>query len=202
MIIQRAEEKVQVTGSVQRYQAGIAINAETFSILIDGIYNDKVLAAVREPLFNAVDSHTEAGCRDKPIIIHSPTDLEPWYSVRDGGLGMDFDMVTQTFMMLGSSTKRESNELIGAKGIGSKAPFTVTDMFTVTSVKNGMKTVYSVHKNEGIPEVVPLHESKTTEEMALKFNSTSILLRHLNIVRLLSNVFGMQSFHTRSMTRL
>lgn len=172
MIIQRAEEKVQVSGSVQRYQAGIAINAETFSILIDGIYNDKVLAAVREPLFNAVDSHTEAGCRDKPIIIHSPTDLEPWYSVRDGGLGMDFDMVTQTFMMLGSSTKRESNELIGAKGIGSKAPFTVTDMFTVTSVKNGMKTVYSVHKNEGIPEVVPLHESKTTEEngVEIKFN--------------------------------
>lgn len=172
MIIQRAEEKVQVTGSVQRYQAGIAINAETFSILIDGIYNDKVLAAVREPLFNAVDSHTEAGCREKPIIIHSPSDLEPWYSVRDRGLGMDFDMVTQTFMMLGSSTKRESNELIGAKGIGSKAPFTVTDMFTVTSVKNGIKTVYSVHKNEGIPEVVPLHETETDEEngVEIKFN--------------------------------
>lgn len=172
MIIQRAEEKVQVSGSVQRYQAGIAINAETFSILIDGIYNDKVLAAVREPLFNAVDSHTEAGCREKAIIIHSPTDLEPWYSVRDSGLGMDFNMVTQTFMMLGSSTKRESNELIGAKGIGSKAPFTVTDMFTVTSIKDGIKTVYSVHKNEGIPEVVPLHESKTEEEngVEIKFN--------------------------------
>ncbi|AKJ74470.1 hypothetical protein SP21_83 [Salmonella phage 21] len=55
------QEKVQVSGSVQRYQAGIAINAETFSILIDGIYNDKVLSAVREPLFDAVDSHTEAG---------------------------------------------------------------------------------------------------------------------------------------------
>lgn len=172
MIIQRAEEKVQVSGGVQRYQAGIALNAETFSILIDGIYNDKVLAAVREPLFNAVDSHTEAGCVDKVIIIHSPTDLEPWYSVKDSGLGMDFSMVTQTFMMLGSSTKRDSNELIGAKGIGSKAPFTVTDMFTVTSVKDGIKTVYSVHKNEGIPEVVPLHESKTEEEngVEIKFN--------------------------------
>ncbi len=172
MIIQRAEEKVQVTGSVQRYQAGIAINAETFSILIDGIYNDKVLAAVREPLFNAVDSHTEAGCREKAIVIHSPTDLEPWYSVRDSGLGMDFNMVTQTFMMLGSSTKRDSNDLIGAKGIGSKAPFTVTDMFTVTSIKDGIKTVYSVHKNEGIPEVVPLHESQTEEEngVEIKFN--------------------------------
>lgn len=172
MIIQRAEEKVQVTGSVQRFQAGIAINAETFSILIDGIYNDKVLAAVREPLFNAVDSHTEAKCKDKPIIIHSPTDLEPWYSVRDQGLGMSFDMVTQTFMMLGDSTKRASNELVGAKGIGSKAPFTVTDMFTVTSVKDGLKTIYSVHKNEGIPEVVPLHEERTEEGngVEIKFN--------------------------------
>lgn len=172
MIIERNEKKVEVSTNVKRYQAGIAINAETFSILIDGIYEDKILAACREPLFNAVDAHTEAGCRDKPIIIHSPTDLEPWYSVKDGGIGMDFDMVTQTFMMLGSSTKRESNDLIGAKGIGSKAPFTVTDMFSVISVKDGTKTVYSVHKDQGIPEVVPLHESKTIEEngVEIKFN--------------------------------
>lgn len=172
MIIERNEKKVEVSTNVKRYQAGIAINAETFSILIDGIYEDKILAACREPLFNAVDAHTEAGCRDKPIILHSPTDLEPWYSVKDGGIGMDFDMVTQTFMMLGSSTKRESNELIGAKGIGSKAPFTVTDMFSVISIKDGTKTVYSVHKDQGIPEVVPLHESKTLEEngVEIKFN--------------------------------
>ncbi|AUE23228.1 rIIa protein [Raoultella phage Ro1] len=69
MIIERNEKKVEVSTNVKRYQAGIAINAETFSILIDGIYEDKILAACREPLFNAVDAHTEAGCRDKPIII-------------------------------------------------------------------------------------------------------------------------------------
>lgn len=172
MIIERNEKKVEVSANVPRYQASIAINPETFSILIDGIYEDKILAACREPLFNAVDAHTEAGCLEKPIVIHSPTDLEPWYSVKDGGIGMDYNMVTQTFMMLGASTKRESNELIGAKGIGSKAPFTVTDMFSVISIKDGTKTVYSVHKDRGIPEVVPLHESKTIEGngVEIKFN--------------------------------
>lgn len=172
MIIQRSDNKVQVTGNVERYQASIAMNPETFSILIDGIYKDKPLAAVREPLFNAVDAHTEAGCSDKPIIIHSPTDLEPWYSVKDTGLGMDHEMVTRTFMMIGESTKRNSNDLIGAKGIGSKAPLAVTDMFTVVSVKDGVKTTYSVHKNSGIPEVVPLFSCETTEEngVEVKFN--------------------------------
>lgn len=202
MIIERNEKKVEVSTNVKRYQAGIAINAETFSILIDGIYEDKILAACREPLFNAVDAHTEAGCRDKPIIIHSPTDLEPWYSVKDGGIGMDFDMVTQTFMMLGSSTKRESNDLIGAKGIGSKAPFTVTDMFSVISIKDGTKTVYSVHKDQGIPEVVPLHESKTIEEngVEIKFNVDPAETEKYR--RAIISCLRYAKFLTRSMTHL
>ena len=32
MIIERNEKKVEVSTNVKRYQAGIAINAETFSI--------------------------------------------------------------------------------------------------------------------------------------------------------------------------
>ncbi|AKJ74629.1 hypothetical protein SP19_138 [Salmonella phage 19] len=32
--------------------------------------------------------------------------LKLWYSVRDGGLVMDFDVVTQTFMMSGSQSTR------------------------------------------------------------------------------------------------
>lgn len=172
MIIGHTYEKASVSSNAERFAASIAITPETFSILIDGIYKDKELAASREPLFNAVDAHTVAGNQHLPIVIHSPTDLEPYYSVRDFGPGMDYNMVTQTFMMLGCSTKRDSNDLIGAKGIGSKAPLCVTDMFSVVSIQNGKRSTYSVIKNAGIPEVVPLNETNTVEAdgVEIRFN--------------------------------
>ena len=163
MIVTREYTEATVSANVESYAGGIALNAETFRIIISGIYKDKRLAAVREPLFNALDSHIESNKRDVPIMIHSPTNLEPWFSVQDFGLGMDKEMVTKTFMVLGISTKRENNDVVGAKGIGSKAPWAYTDMFTVTSVHNGIRTAYSAYLHKGLPRIAVLNESETTD---------------------------------------
>ncbi|QEQ94852.1 hypothetical protein pEaSNUABM56_00052 [Erwinia phage pEa_SNUABM_56] len=163
MIVNREYTEASVSANVESYAGGIALNAETFRIVISGIYKDKRLAAVREPLFNAFDSHIESKKTDVPIEIHSPTNLEPWFSVRDFGLGMDKEMVTKTFMILGVSTKRNNNDVVGAKGIGSKAPWAYTDMFTVTSIHNGQKTAYSAYLHKGLPRIAVLNESSTTE---------------------------------------
>lgn len=163
MIVTREYTEAKVSSSVETYDGGIALNAETFRIIISGIYKDKKLAAVREPLFNALDSHIESGKKDIPIEIHSPTNLEPWFSVRDFGMGMDKEMVTKTFMVLGVSTKRNNNEVVGAKGIGSKAPWAYTDLFTVTSIHNGTKTAYSAYLHKGLPRISILNEVETDE---------------------------------------
>lgn len=163
MIINREHTEAAVSSNVEVYAGGIALNAETFDIIISGIYRDKLLAACREPVFNAIDSHIQAGNIDTAIQIHSPTSLEPWFSVKDSGVGMDKDTVTKLFMMLGMSTKRDSNEMVGAKGIGSKAPFAYTDMFTVTSVFDGVQTAYSVYKDRGLPKIAVL-SSVASEE--------------------------------------
>lgn len=163
MIVNREYTEASVSANVESYAGGIALNAETFRIIISGIYKDKRLAAVREPLFNAFDSHIESNRKDVPIQIHSPTNLEPWFSVRDFGLGMDKEMVTKTFMVLGISTKRDNNDVVGAKGIGSKAPWAYTDMFTVTSIHNGTRTAYSAYLHKGLPRIAVLNESSTTE---------------------------------------
>ena len=163
MIVGNNYTEAAVSQNVETYSSSIALNAETFNIIMSGIYNDKLLAAVREPIFNALDSHTEAGVKERAIKIHTPTTLEPWFCVQDFGMGMSKDTVTKLFMSLGTSTKRESNELVGAKGIGSKAPFAITDMFNVTSVYDGTRTSYSVYKDKGIPKVAVLSAQETTE---------------------------------------
>lgn len=163
MIVNRDYTEATVSANVESYAGGIAMNAEMFRMIISGIYKDKRLAAAREPLFNAFDSHIEAGKEDVPIVIHSPTNLEPWFSVQDFGLGMNKETVTKLFMIMGTSTKRENNNVVGAKGIGSKAPWAYTDMFTVTSIHNGTKTVYSAYLHKGLPRIAVLAESETEE---------------------------------------
>lgn len=163
MIINSNLTEATVSQNVETYSSSIALNAETFDIIISGIYKDKLLAAVREPLFNALDSHIEAAKESTAIKIHAPTNLEPWFSVQDFGIGMSKETVTRLFMSLGTSTKRNSNKVVGAKGIGSKAPFAITDMFTVTSVFEGVRTSYSVYKDRGIPKIGVLSSEPTVD---------------------------------------
>ena len=75
MIVNSNETKAVLTGNMEVTRGSISLNKETFGLIIKGIYEDKVLASCREPIFNAVDSHVESGRGDVPIIIHSPTEL-------------------------------------------------------------------------------------------------------------------------------
>ena len=98
-------------------------SAKAFKILSDGLYSNKIKAVIRELSCNAVDSHVAANKADTPFEVHLPTVLEPWFSVRDFGLGLDGDQVENIYTTYFESTKTESNDFIGALGLGSKSPF-------------------------------------------------------------------------------
>lgn len=166
-----------VSKKVETHQATISMTPEVFDIMISGIYSDKMSAPIRELICNARDSHVEAGV-SLPIQIHAPTALEPWFSVKDQGLGMSKEMVTKTYMCFGTSTKRESNDLIGAKGIGSKSPFALIDAFQVSSVYNGTKSSYSVYKDKGLPNIAVVHSQETDERngVEVKFSISPKLI--------------------------
>ena len=66
-------------------------SAKAFKILSDGLYSNKIRAIVRELSCNAVDSHVAADKENVPFEVHLPTMLEPWFSVKDFGIGLDND---------------------------------------------------------------------------------------------------------------
>lgn len=115
--------------------------------LLTNLYSNKVLAVIRELSTNALDSHRAAGVTE-PIQVHLPTVLHPFFEVVDFGLGMSVDDLTQTYAFYGSSTKRDSNDYNGVMGIGSKAPLTYTDQFTIEAIKNGLKVNAAVSRSE------------------------------------------------------
>jgi hypothetical protein len=139
-------------------------SAKAFNILSSGLYANKVRAIIRELSCNAVDSHVAAGRSETPFDVHLPTTLEPWFAIRDYGTGLSHEQVTNIYTTYFESTKTNSNDFIGALGLGSKSPFSYTDNFTVTAIKDGIKGIYSAFINaEGVPSIAKMGEEETTE---------------------------------------
>lgn len=147
--------------------------AKSFEILSGGLYSDAILAVVRELSCNAWDSHVEAGKGTVPFKIHLPNQLEPFLSIRDFGLGLCEDDVLNLYTTYFESTKTNSNDYIGALGLGSKSPFAYADNFEVTSIFNGTQTLYSVFLNEsGIPTIAKMGDHPTDETNGLEVKLT------------------------------
>jgi hypothetical protein len=139
-------------------------SAKAFSILSSGLYANKIRAIIRELSCNAVDSHTAAGKIDTPFDVHLPNQLDPYFSIRDYGTGLTHDQVTNIYTTYFESTKTDSNAFIGALGLGSKSPFSYTDNFTVTAIKDGKKGIYSAFINEqGVPSIALMMQEDTDE---------------------------------------
>lgn len=150
-------------------------SAKAFKILSDGLYSNKIRAIIRELSCNAVDSHVGAGKADVPFEVHLPTVLEPWFSVRDFGMGLDGHQVVNIYTTYFESTKTDSNAFIGALGLGSKSPFSYTENFTVTAIKNGVQRIYSAFINEqGVPSIAEMGEELTDQGngVEVKFSVT------------------------------
>lgn len=134
------------------------------SVLTD-LYSDTMLAVIREYSTNARDAHIDAGKADVPIEISTPSPLNPVFKVKDFGIGLSLDDIRNVYSKYGASTKRGSDTVNGMLGLGAKAALTYTSSFTIVAVKDGVKNIVSVGRNEegsGYMEIV--HTSPSTED--------------------------------------
>lgn len=156
------EAVISNVGEVGEFR--IRNSAKAFKILSDGLYANKIRAIIRELSCNAVDSHTAAGNENTPFDVHLPNHIEPWFSIRDYGVGLSHDQVVNIYTTYFESTKTDSNAFIGALGLGSKSPFSYTDNFTVTAIRNGRRGIYTAFINDqGVPSIALMMESQTEE---------------------------------------
>lgn len=148
----------------------VEITADAFRALTTNIYPDKIKAIIRELSTNAADSHTIAKTK-KPFDVHLPNPIEEYFRIRDYGTGISPEKIRFVYTKLFKSDKKDTNELIGCIGIGSKTPFHYGDGFTVTSYYNGKKYLYSAYLNQsGCPTLAKITEVETDEENGLEIN--------------------------------
>jgi hypothetical protein len=151
-------ETVAVIGGKRKRNFSVKQSAHAFRIMSDALYSDKPRAVVRETISNAIDAHVRAGKLDVPIEI---TLREGEFIVKDFGTGIHDDAIADVFCSMFGSDKTDDDTQIGGFGAGAKAPFAVSDHFTVISRHQGKRTIYSMHK-EGEEDGLPVCQEMTS----------------------------------------
>lgn len=164
MKFEQPPQDVSVVGDFDTSDYAVGDLAFIVDMFADKVYTYKERAIIRELSCNAHDSHVDAGNEDTNFDVHLPTHLEPWFSLRDYGLGLTDKEVRTIFAGIGISTKRNSNKTIGCFGIGSLSPYALCDSFTVKSWKDGICRTYSCYRDEERkPKVACLSEEASDE---------------------------------------
>lgn len=144
-------------GDLKSRKVDIAANGKMFYAFVRGIYENKIRAFCREITTNAFDSHIEAGKPEAPFHVSFPDVFDPYFRVRDYGISMTDETVWDVFCRLGLSTKDDSNDVVGAFGLGSKSPLAYADTFEVTAVLDNEQRTYLVSLDEeGTPTITLL----------------------------------------------
>lgn len=134
------------------YAAQIDSNATPMVMeMLAKLYSEPLSAAIREYVSNAVDANVEAGVT-KPVQLTLPErDNDGTLKVQDYGKGLDYLGIISVFANFGTSTKRDSDNLIGGFGIGSKSGLAVSNAINVVSICNGYLNEFVLERtSEGI----------------------------------------------------
>lgn len=125
----------------EHHQMGIKSPRVIVDFMVNKLYTHKIKAITQEISCNARDAHREAGCAEQPIEITVPNAMVPFFSVKDNGIGMNYERLTSIYQFIGESSKRDANVQTGGFGIGAKCPWAYSDVFTTETVawENGKK---------------------------------------------------------------
>ena len=156
---------------VQSTAFTIEANESMFALLTSRVYNDVILAPIREWSTNAIDACIAAGTEPR-FDVHLPTFEEPYLSVRDYGTGLPPEDMLTLFCTFGASTKRTSNDFNGTFGIGRISALAYTSSFTVESFYDGMHHSYLITVSNGLPSAVELGSSPSAEPAGLRLSLT------------------------------
>lgn len=174
MKLHHTETQVHSSSNVEMSGFKIATSAKAFRILSSNLYKYKIRAVIRELSCNAVDGHIALAATGvytpKNFDITLPTPITNNFIVRDYGIGMSHNDIMNLYTTYFASTKSNSNEFVGALGLGSKSPFSYTDTFTITSWFNGEKRVYTAFIKDGEPNIALNYEAESDEPTGIEIN--------------------------------
>ncbi len=163
---------IETSGDLEEQFFSVQDQGMIFDILRNKMYSNPILAICREISCNARDAHREIGTPHIPIKISLPTNLEPYFKIKDFGPGISPDRMSNIFIKYTASTKRSDNIQTGGFGLGAKTPFSYTDTFTIVTNFNGIAYNYACLIDETkVGKLIKLSETATKDP-----NGTEIVI--------------------------
>ena len=132
-------------------------------LLTKGLYSDPISAVLIEWTNNAVDSVVQADKNpiEHPVLVKI---TENKLIVEDKGTGLNKEQFENVCMSYLSSTKEESNDVIGAFGIGMKSFMSLDRSATFTCRKDGKEWKFLAYQGVEFMEYDLLTEISTDKE--------------------------------------
>lgn len=144
--------------------------------LLDNAYKNPIGSIVREITSNCFDSHKEAGVDDPVMIKLDSSDTGYSITFSDVGVGLSPERINKIYLKYLSTTKDQSDDFLGAFGLGSKSPFSYTPYFNIVTRFNGTEYHYMLRKSvESKTQLTELTQFKTTER-----NGTDVIIQIKN----------------------
>lgn len=137
-----------------------ADSSEFLMGILTDLYKFKVNAVIREYSTNAQDATKAAGSTE-PIQVILPSPANLFFTVRDFGTGMSHQDIIDIYSKYGASQSRNSNDVTGMLGLGSKSALTYTSSFTVDTVKDGERIIATISKTNTVPTIEILARTET-----------------------------------------
>lgn len=148
MIINTQKSDIELVGDIKEFKTSIDPKNLEFitTLLSSNLYSKPEQSFIREIVSNAWDSQVEAGNTDTPVIINID-DNNKSVTIRDFGVGLSPERFEKIYCNIGSSTKRDSNDFIGAFGLGRFSSLACTNIVYITSYYKGKSYHYIMTKS-------------------------------------------------------
>lgn len=130
--------------------------------LLTKLYSNPIQTLTQEYICNGRDANRENKTKKK-LEITVPTKFSPTLKVRDYGIGLTPERISNVFLLYGNSTKRVNNKQTGGFGIGAKSAWSYTDSFTIFTYVDGIERTYLAHKSSGNGNLDLISEVETNE---------------------------------------
>lgn len=122
------------------------------------IYND-----ISDEEILKLKKHLEIFNNDAVYVKIAKDDSGWYWSTQDFGVGLSPSRVKDVFCSYLKSTKEDSDNVIGAFGIGSKSGLSYADIVYIQARYNGIECQYLLRKGEKMPRLDKISECSTTE---------------------------------------
>jgi hypothetical protein len=165
MIITDKTNKVHFEGNFETIEVGIdQKNIAHFFRMIANLYQDPTMAVLREVGANCVDAIIEAGSQKLGWELHLPSRMDANVRFVDNGVGISHDQMIRIYSIIGASSKRGNNDLIGGFGVGKWSLCSLVNNFQAISRFNGTKSQYFISlQSNGLPDIRLIKSESTSE---------------------------------------